>query len=263
VIAVIVILAAILFPVFALARSKAHQATCTSNLNQIVRSVMMYSQDYDEMLPLGSFLLAGMPTAVTWQDLLEPYIRVGSGSALRSEAPAARKEVPFWTCPSMGNPSIPMAPGDPDPGPFPPAFYSKATSYMNNSNLMPTMHMLALELGWFAGPPSSMAALQAPAQVVLVAEGWGYSGSTAGDDWASGCTGHETGYPVIPGRVIGRADNYCAGRYRHSGGAVYAMADGHVRWFKGPTESWRARSTAGVAWRKSLAPNASAWFRED
>jgi prepilin-type processing-associated H-X9-DG protein len=182
---------------------------------------------------------------------------------MRPGAPAARREVPFWICPSMGNTWIPKAPGDPDPGPFPATFYSRATSYMNNSNLMPTMHMLAPAHGWFVGRPSSLAELQAPAQVVLVAEGWGYSGHTGGDDWVSGCAGPETGYPVIAGRVIGRAENYCAGRYRHSGGAVYALADGHAKWFPSPSTSWRARSTAGVAWRPSLAPNAVAWFRED
>jgi prepilin-type N-terminal cleavage/methylation domain-containing protein/prepilin-type processing-associated H-X9-DG protein len=263
VIAILAILAAILFPVLAQAREKARQSSCLSNLHQIVKAVLMYSQDHDEMLPLGSYLLEGMPTAVTWQDLVEPYTRVGSGSDLRPDAPAARKEVTFWICPSIGDTAIPMAPGDPAPGPFPPVYYTRAMSYINNANYMPTMHMLAPQRGWFAGRPTALAALQAPAQVVLAAEGWGYIGNTAGDDWASGCTGYETGYPVIQGRIIGRADNYCAGRYRHSGGAIYALADGHVKWFKGPAVSWRAPSTTGVAWRRSLAPNAAAWFRED
>ena len=50
---------------------------------------------------------------------------------------------------------------------------------------------------------------------------------------------------------------------RHGGGANYTFADGHAKWFKGPSASWRARSMSGVAWRRSLAPNAVAWFRED
>ena len=62
---------------------------------------------------------------------------------------------------------------------------------------------------------------------------------------------------------LGHADNYCGARYRHSGGANYTLADGHAKWFKGPTNSWRAPSTRGAAWRKSLAPSASVWFRED
>ena len=51
VIAIIAILAAILFPVFSRARAKARQATCASNLKQLATALEMYTQDYDEMLP--------------------------------------------------------------------------------------------------------------------------------------------------------------------------------------------------------------------
>ena len=54
VIAIIAILAAILFPVFGQAREKARQATCLSNLHQIGYAIMMYGQDYDEtIMPNG------------------------------------------------------------------------------------------------------------------------------------------------------------------------------------------------------------------
>ena len=48
VVAIIAILAAILFPVFAQAREKARQATCLSNCKQIGLASNMYVQDYDE-----------------------------------------------------------------------------------------------------------------------------------------------------------------------------------------------------------------------
>jgi prepilin-type processing-associated H-X9-DG protein len=48
VIAIIAILAAILFPVFARAREKARQTQCVSNLKQISLGWMMYASDYDE-----------------------------------------------------------------------------------------------------------------------------------------------------------------------------------------------------------------------
>jgi competence protein ComGC len=51
VIAIIAILAAMLFPVFAQAREKARTTTCVSNLRQIGMSFIMYSQDWDEMMP--------------------------------------------------------------------------------------------------------------------------------------------------------------------------------------------------------------------
>src|ERR1700739_382823 len=47
-VAIIAILAAILFPVFAQARAKARQTVCLSNLKQLGLGELMYKQDYDE-----------------------------------------------------------------------------------------------------------------------------------------------------------------------------------------------------------------------
>jgi prepilin-type N-terminal cleavage/methylation domain-containing protein/prepilin-type processing-associated H-X9-DG protein len=55
VIAIIAILAAILFPVFAQAREQARSTSCLSNFKQIGLSVRMYSQDYDEEFPMGTY----------------------------------------------------------------------------------------------------------------------------------------------------------------------------------------------------------------
>jgi prepilin-type processing-associated H-X9-DG protein len=52
VIAIIAILAAILFPVFAQARDRARQAGCLSNCKQIGLALMMYVQDYEETFPV-------------------------------------------------------------------------------------------------------------------------------------------------------------------------------------------------------------------
>lgn len=48
VMAIIGILAAMLFPVFVQAQERAQQASCLSNLSQMGRALMMYVQDYDE-----------------------------------------------------------------------------------------------------------------------------------------------------------------------------------------------------------------------
>jgi prepilin-type N-terminal cleavage/methylation domain-containing protein len=50
VISIIVILAALLFPVFAMARERARLTTCASNLRQLGLAHRMYAQDYDEQL---------------------------------------------------------------------------------------------------------------------------------------------------------------------------------------------------------------------
>lgn len=51
VIAIIAILAAILFPVFAQAREAARRTNCVSNMKQFGTGIMMYTQDYDELMP--------------------------------------------------------------------------------------------------------------------------------------------------------------------------------------------------------------------
>lgn len=50
-IAIIAILAAILFPVFARARENARRTNCASNLKQIALGIMQYTQDNDEYFP--------------------------------------------------------------------------------------------------------------------------------------------------------------------------------------------------------------------
>lgn len=53
VIGIIAVLAALLFPVFALARGKAREITCTSNLRQCGLALRMYNQDHDGYFPWG------------------------------------------------------------------------------------------------------------------------------------------------------------------------------------------------------------------
>ena len=82
VIAIIAILAAILFPVFAMAREKARIASCQSNLKQIGLGILMYVQDYDERFPGGGILYTD-PMAPYWNpgwpgwisNVVNPYIK--------------------------------------------------------------------------------------------------------------------------------------------------------------------------------------------
>lgn len=53
VISIIAILAAILFPVFAIAREKARQSQCISNQHQIGSAILMYCSDYDDHVPFA------------------------------------------------------------------------------------------------------------------------------------------------------------------------------------------------------------------
>jgi prepilin-type N-terminal cleavage/methylation domain-containing protein/prepilin-type processing-associated H-X9-DG protein len=74
VMAVIAILAGILFPVFAQAREKARQASCASRTKNLGTAVMLYTQDYDEQLPLAAYATSDVDF-ITWHDLTDPYTR--------------------------------------------------------------------------------------------------------------------------------------------------------------------------------------------
>jgi len=98
-IAIIAILAAILFPVFSRARENARRTSCANNLKQIGLGLIQYAQDYDEiMVPAyldGSCMATSGINATNfnscvnnfkWMDLVFPYIK--------SEA--------VFDCPSVG-----------------------------------------------------------------------------------------------------------------------------------------------------------------
>src|SRR6266513_4447720 len=68
VIAIIAILAAILFPVFAMARAKARQTACLSNMKQLGTGLTMYAQDWDETLPLNDYVGNGLMPLPGWRD---------------------------------------------------------------------------------------------------------------------------------------------------------------------------------------------------
>jgi prepilin-type N-terminal cleavage/methylation domain-containing protein/prepilin-type processing-associated H-X9-DG protein len=79
VVAIIAILAAMLFPVFAQAREKARQTTCLSNMQQLAKAQLMYTQDWDEHLP--HWWQYGAPREepygwfTFWTEYFQPYLR--------------------------------------------------------------------------------------------------------------------------------------------------------------------------------------------
>ena len=87
VIAIIAVLAAVLFPVFAQAKAAAKKTTCISNLKQLSLGTMMYINDHDDtfMLRYGS-ASSGAPT---WALVLQPYVKnrqIAGSTEMLSEA---------------------------------------------------------------------------------------------------------------------------------------------------------------------------------
>ena len=54
--AIIALLAALLFPVFAQAKKNAYTTTCISNLRQYGLSIQLYQNDFEDKLPVGTIL---------------------------------------------------------------------------------------------------------------------------------------------------------------------------------------------------------------
>ncbi len=129
VLAIIAILAAILFPVFAQARKKARSITCTSNLRQIGTAMQMYAQDYDEVLfPYRTRAVnpfAGQPRVSAnaggrsfFNQLLAPYIKNNGvwkcpskpGAWVNIDPAGSDTEPAFWShgarIPTQQTPSI-------------------------------------------------------------------------------------------------------------------------------------------------------------
>jgi prepilin-type N-terminal cleavage/methylation domain-containing protein/prepilin-type processing-associated H-X9-DG protein len=130
VIAIIAILGAILLPVFAQVREKAREATCLSNCRQVGTALALYTQDYDEGLPLNNHSGA----AVGWLETAQPYIK----NRLLYRCPSDTSQ--NWQAPLPGQAQL------------------RKSSYATNAYLTP------------GGGFMMLAAIQRPAECVYLAE---------------------------------------------------------------------------------------------
>ena len=103
VIAIIAILAAILFPVFAQAREKAREITCISNARQIGLQVRMYTQDFDETMPIfyayNTQPPAGDPAHKGVEELILPYGKSRELFRCPTDLGGPTLADPFYGCP--------------------------------------------------------------------------------------------------------------------------------------------------------------------
>src|ERR1700761_7129127 len=104
VIAIIAILAAILFPVFAQAKAAAKKTVCLANTNQIGIALMLYLNDYDDVYP-EEHPPTGNPAVDDAQGQLEG---VDYGSPML-------KILPYVSSQFVNKTDIYFCPMDPDP----------------------------------------------------------------------------------------------------------------------------------------------------
>jgi prepilin-type N-terminal cleavage/methylation domain-containing protein/prepilin-type processing-associated H-X9-DG protein len=242
VIAIIAILAAILFPVFAQAREKARQSSCLNNEKQLGLAVLQYGQDYDENYPYGALEggVAGQPWQnISWVNPLLPYV----------------KSYGVFFCPD-----------DDQTGSRTPAWMGQGISYAVNSNYgnwdgtgFPLIGLFGVSLiqagttGWIHPNPQTFAAVNYPADTVMLTEhfgkdssmfggaftenasGWGFGGllgdnAFANPSWTQNSAGQPT--CLIPDATRTGAfpvgQNGAVSAY-HQGRANFVFADGHVK----------------------------------
>ena len=223
VIAIIALLAAILFPAFARAREKARQTSCASNLKQLGIGFVMYAQDYDERYPYSRN--QGGVFGYGWAGQLYPYL----------------KSSPIFTCPDDS--AAASASGVPIS-----YAYNECIPYPAAANIDGS--------GGDYGVQSSVAQFAATAKTVMLYEvrgnstysdvadptngsannvgwtGWGYT--NAGDGGVYSCcggtfvqSGMATG--LIPSLGLATAQDPL-NVSRHTDGANYLLADGHVKY---------------------------------
>jgi prepilin-type N-terminal cleavage/methylation domain-containing protein/prepilin-type processing-associated H-X9-DG protein len=193
VIAIIAILAAILFPVFAMAREAARKTSCASNLRQLGTATQMYVQDND-----GQYFQHWYATPTYWfgrldtsvsppkvyreQGLLYPYI----------------KNFDIQKCPSFT--------GKPAYGEVATGAYGYNVTYLTTG---------------FGQAGVNEAVIQKPTSCALFADSAQYSG------WKSPPVLEETLSIWPPSSTV--TYNYAVVQFRHAGTANVVFADGHVK----------------------------------
>jgi prepilin-type N-terminal cleavage/methylation domain-containing protein len=96
VMAIIAILSAILFPVFSQVRTAGKQAVCLSNQHQIGLGLMMYAEDYDNVLAIGQYRTIPQLEITThdWRQNARHYMVSGDKYGYGG----------IYACPATGNP---------------------------------------------------------------------------------------------------------------------------------------------------------------
>ncbi|RYG65227.1 DUF1559 domain-containing protein [bacterium] len=227
VVAIIAILAAILFPVFGRARENARRSSCQSNLKQVGLGLLQYTQDYDERYTVGVNGTGG-----AWAGTTAPYI----------------KSTQIFTCASDTTT---------------PGANQTTVSYGMNSNIANRFGGFPA-IASMSSPSRTVLLFEIRGNFTNVGniseQGATNGGSTVGDgtnlsNYSGCCTmAAVTGVQFATGKMDGWNQGYAPGGHatqwddttgRHLEGANYAFADGHVKWLKATNVS--AGNTAAAA----------------
>jgi prepilin-type processing-associated H-X9-DG protein/prepilin-type N-terminal cleavage/methylation domain-containing protein len=213
VIGLICLMAAILFPVRHPVRLNARKSACLNNLKQLGLAMKQYQQDFDEKYPLVS-----AEPLTGWGEALLPYLK-------------DQKKFQCLTDASIES-DTPMQAGYND--------------YFYNANFL-----VRDKKGNLSG--ASENSLGHAVQTILLGEGGDENGNKGynatynqcGDGTAltsnnKPCARSRPSHAILPNAQI------------HLGGANFAFADGHVKWFRGDSISSCRRISSNGSTKKSV-----------
>ena len=240
VLAVLGLLAALLFPVFSRARQRAHQTTCASTLRQFGLAFTMYAQDFDGRLPNpgGRGMQAGGGhDAVTAGENGAVWCAYGAGKGLFAYLERQTDESNnHWSCPN----ALPYAPNWED------TQYNVGQSYSMNDYLRaqyPGQSVAAegdvpseFNPGFHTG--IRLDEIAASSQIILLFEGVEHPRGGA----------KRNGSPyvgVYPSRYgVGDLPRNVPEEY-HFGKSNFLFCDGHVKAMM-PTQTWTSATQVKV-----------------
>jgi prepilin-type N-terminal cleavage/methylation domain-containing protein/prepilin-type processing-associated H-X9-DG protein len=249
VIAIIAILAAMLLPALALAKTKAQQAVCLSNLRQWGLAEQMYVGDYKDGLPadgmgpggdynggVGPGVYGGPDDPAAWFNVLPPYM-ITKNLAFYSDAHRnyitglpdlttpqnympfpGRAGSPVWFCPSatMTDAQVAMLAGESPPGVY--GFFAYAQPIDLNKvigSATPTTEGTNMT---YPQMPK-ITSLPKPSATVMLF-----------DQCFNPATEIDNGSPLYNSE--NPADRFKSLASRHNKGAVLAFCDGHSGYYK-------------------------------
>ena len=203
VLAIIAVLAAILFPVFAQAREKARQTVCMSNQKQNATAVLLYVQDNDETLFFyssrsrpsksrnGAVVIREQELPpLRWWNAILPYI----------------KNRPTLLCPSDDLPTL--------------------SEDFQDRWTIPRSYIASR-----AAESLTLSQIDYPAEAMVFTEKWGHTydntENTIGDTWLEPTNG-DLNYHASIDRMEVAAN-------RHHGGIISVFFDGHAQWLRPQT----------------------------
>jgi len=234
VIAIIAILAAMLLPVLANAKQKAHTVKCLNNCRQWALAFKLYTDDNHDIVPeegntVNSINDPGSATTANnrdtaWYNVVPVMLSQPSLVQLYiNNTPPLPESGSLFSCPSAAQPSPAFFPGGPK---LAHAYFM----YAENSRLCVNFGKVAS-----GAAQTKMTLVTRPSQTVFLSES---DGNTA-----------DAAESVVTGKFV-------TGRHADKQSSNIAFCDGSARLVK-TNESYNAASDAATEW---AAPNSIIWF---